>query len=308
MINNLSLHKTVKWRSYLELCKPKVVLLMLFTSAVGMLLAADGYIPWFELIVANFGIALASGAAAAINHYVDRHIDIEMGRTDNRPLPQGAIKPLDAIIFATMLAIIGLSTLFFWINPLTAILTFIGLLGYAVLYTMYLKRNTPHNIVIGGAAGAAPPLLGWVAVTGEVNTEALLLFLIIFIWTPPHFWALAIKKRVEYAKTGIPMLPVTHGVEFTKLHILLYTLMLMAVTLLPFIIHMSGIIYLSGAIALGLGFIYYAFKLYREEGDSLAMKTFAYSIIYLTALFGFLLLDHYARLFIRNFISYSGLS
>ncbi|MCP4412562.1 MAG: protoheme IX farnesyltransferase [Gammaproteobacteria bacterium] len=239
----------------MELCKPKVVLLMLFTSAVGMLLAADGYIPWFELIVANFGIALASGAAAAINHYVDRHIDIEMGRTDSRPLPQGAIKPLDAIIFATILAIIGLSTLFFWINPLTAILTFIGLLGYAVLYTMYLKRNTPHNIVIGGAAGAAPPLLGWVAVTGEVNTEALLLFLIIFIWTPPHFWALAIKKRVEYAKTGIPMLPVTHGVEFTKLHIFLYTLMLMAVTLLPFIIHMSGIIYLSGAIALGLGFI-----------------------------------------------------
>ncbi|MCP4272421.1 MAG: protoheme IX farnesyltransferase [Gammaproteobacteria bacterium] len=302
MEDSVTLNKTVKWRSYLELCKPKVVLLMLFTSAVGMLLAADGYIPWFSLIVANFGIALASGAAAAINHYVDRHIDIEMGRTDNRPLPQGAIKPLDAIIFATILAIIGLSTLFFWINPLTAILTFIGLLGYAVFYTMYLKRNTPHNIVIGGAAGAAPPLLGWVAVTGEVNTEALLLFLIIFIWTPPHFWALAIKKRAEYAKTGIPMLPVTHGVEFTKLHILLYTLMLMAVTLLPFIIHMSGIIYLSGAIALGLGFIYYAFKLYREEGDSLAMKTFAYSIIYLTALFGFLLVDHYARVFIRSFI------
>lgn len=300
MEDTITLITTSKWRSYLELCKPKVVLLMLFTSAVGMLLAAEGYVPWFELIVANFGIALSSGAAAAINHYVDRHIDIQMGRTGNRPLPQGTIKPINAIIFATILAIIGLSILYFWINPLTAVLTFIGLLGYAVFYTMYLKRNTPHNIVIGGAAGAAPPLLGWVAVTGEVNTEALLLFLIIFIWTPPHFWALALKKRVEYAKTGIPMLPVTHGVEFTKLHILLYTLMLMTVTLLPFIIHMSGIIYLSGAIALGLGFIYYAFRLYHEEGDELAMKTFAYSIMYLTALFGFLLVDHYARLFIRS--------
>jgi len=298
----MTIISTSKWRSYLELCKPKVVLLMLFTSAVGMLLAAKGYIPWFELIVANFGIALSSGAAAAINHYVDRHIDIEMGRTGNRPLPQGAIKPINAIIFATILAIIGLSILFFLINPLTAVLTFIGLLGYAVFYTMYLKRNTPHNIVIGGAAGAVPPLLGWVAVTGEVNTEALLLFLIIFIWTPPHFWALALKKRVEYAKTGIPMLPVTHGVKFTKLHILLYTLMLMTVTLLPFIIHMSGIIYLSGAIALGLGFIYFAFRLYRDEGDELAMKTFAYSIFYLTALFGLLLVDHYARVFIRSFI------
>ncbi len=289
--------KPVKWKRYLELCKPKVVLLMLFTSIVGMLLAADGYIPWFELLVANLGIALASGAAAAINHYVDRHIDMEMGRTDSRPLPQGEIKPRNAIIFAITIAIIGESVLYFLINPLTAILTFICLLGYAVFYTMYLKRITPHNIVIGGAA---PPLLGWISVTGEINTEALLLFLIIFIWTPPHFWALAIKRRVEYAKTGIPMLPVTHGVEFTKLHILLYTLMLMAVTLMPFIIHMSGVIYLSGAIALGIGFIVYAVKLYREKGDSMAMKTFAYSIMYLTALFAFLLADHYARLFIRG--------
>ena len=289
-----------QWKSYLVLCKPNVVLLMLFTSAVGMLLAADGYIPWYELIVANLGIALASGAAAAINHYVDRHIDEKMNRTDSRPLPQGDIKPQNAVIFALILAVIGLSILYFAINPLTSILTFIGLLGYAVLYTMYLKRNTPHNIVIGGAAGAAPPLLGWVAVTGEVNTEALLLFLIIFIWTPPHFWALAIKRRAEYAKTGIPMLPVTHGVAFTKLHILLYTLMLLAVTLLPFIIHMSGIIYLSGAIALGIGFIISAAKLYKDDSDRLAMKTFAYSIIYLTALFAFLLVDHYARLFIRG--------
>ncbi|MCP3673321.1 MAG: protoheme IX farnesyltransferase [Gammaproteobacteria bacterium] len=290
----------IKWKRYLELCKPNVVLLMLFTSAVGMLLATDGNIPWFELVVANFGIALSSGAAAAINHYVDRHIDVEMGRTDSRPLPQGEIKPINAIIFAIILATVGLSILFFLINPLTSLLTFIGLLGYAVFYTMYLKRNTPHNIVIGGAAGAAPPLLGWVAVTGEINTEALLLFLIIFIWTPPHFWALAIKRRVEYAKTGVPMLPVTHGVEFTKLHILLYTLMLLAVTLLPFIIHMSGIIYLSGAIALGIGFIISAYKLYRDDGDRLAMKTFVYSIKYLTALFGFLLADHYARLFFRG--------
>lgn len=292
--------KTIKWKRYLELCKPNVVLLMLFTSAVGMLLAANGTIPWFELIVANFGIALSSGAAAAINHYIDRHIDVEMGRTGSRPLPQGEIKPINAVIFAVILAVVGLSVLYVFINPLTALLTFIGLLGYAVFYTMYLKRNTPHNIVIGGAAGAAPPLLGWVAVTGEVNTEALLLFLIIFIWTPPHFWALAIKRRAEYAKTGIPMLPVTHGVEFTKLHILLYTLMLLAVTLLPFIIHMSGIIYLSGAIALGIGFIISAYKLYRDDGDRLAMKTFAYSIMYLTALFGFLLADHYARLVFRG--------
>ena len=290
----------IKWKRYLELCKPNVVLLMLFTSAVGMLLAANGTIPWFELIVANFGIALSSGAAAAINHYIDRHIDVEMGRTDSRPLPQGEIKPINAVIFAIILAFVGLSVLYVFINPLTALLTFIGLLGYAVFYTMYLKRNTPHNIVIGGAAGAAPPLLGWVAVTGEVNTEALLLFLIIFIWTPPHFWALAIKRRAEYAKTGVPMLPVTHGVEFTKLHILLYTLMLLAVTLLPFIIQMSGIIYLSGAIALGIGFIVSAYKLYRDDGDRLAMKTFAYSIMYLTALFGFLLADHYARLVFRG--------
>lgn len=292
----------IKWQRYLELCKPNVVLLMLFTSTVGMLLAAEGYIPWYQLFWANLGIGMASGAAAAINHYVDRHIDIVMARTDSRPLPQGEIKPLNAILFAIVLGSIGLTLLYILINPLTAVLTFICLLGYAVFYTMYLKRNTPHNIVIGGAAGAAPPLLGWVAVTGEVNTEALLLFLIIFIWTPPHFWALAIKRRSEYAKTGIPMLPVTHGVAFTKLHILLYTLMLLAVTLLPFIIHMSGIIYLSGALALGIGFIIYATLLYREEGDRLAMKTFAYSIIYLTALFGFLLVDHYARVFIRGLV------
>jgi len=291
---------SIKWKRYLELCKPNVVLLMLFTSTVGMLLAAEGFIPWYQLFWANLGIGMASGAAAAINHYVDRHIDIAMDRTDSRPLPQGEIKPFNAVIFAIALAVMGESLLYILINPLTAILTFICLLGYAVIYTMYLKRNTPHNIVIGGAAGAAPPLLGWVAVTGEVNTEALLLFLIIFIWTPPHFWALAIKRRVEYAKTGVPMLPVTHGVEFTKLQILLYTLMLLAVTLLPFIIQMSGIIYLAGAISLGIGFIVYAAMLYKEEGDRMAMKTFAYSIIYLTALFGFLLIDHYARIFIRG--------
>lgn len=299
-MSELTINKTAfQWRSYLELCKPNVVLLMIFTSTVGMLLAAPNYIPWHALFFANLGIALASGSAAAINHYVDRRIDAVMTRTKNRPLAQGDLSPTAALMFAGLLGVLGMFILLYFVNLLTAVLTFICLIGYAIIYTVYLKRNTPHNIVIGGAAGAAPPLLGWTAVTGQVNTEALLLFLIIFIWTPPHFWALAIKRREEYSKTGIPMLPVTHGIEFTKIHIVLYTLMLLAVTLLPFIINMSGLIYLSGAVALGLGFIYYAIKLYLGDNDKTAMKTFAYSIVYLTALFAFLLVDHYARLFFR---------
>lgn len=288
-----------QWKSYLELCKPNVVLLMIFTSTVGMLLAAPSYIPWHALIFANLGIALTSGSAAAVNHFVDRRIDAVMARTKQRPLAQGDITPASALGFAAVLGISGMFILIYFVNMLTALLTFICLIGYAIVYTMYLKRNTPHNIVIGGAAGAAPPLLGWTAVTGEVNTEALLLFLIIFIWTPPHFWALAIKRREEYSKTGIPMLPVTHGVDFTKVHILLYTMMLLAVTLLPFIIKMSGLIYLAGAVALGLGFIYHALKLYLDEENKTAMKTFAFSIIYLTGLFAFLLVDHYVRIFMR---------
>jgi protoheme IX farnesyltransferase len=301
-MSELALENTIapQWKRYLELCKPNVVLLMLFTSTVGMLLAAPDYIPWKALLFANLGIALMSAAAAAINHFIDRHIDAIMQRTRNRPLAQKNLSSSSALLFAAVLAISGFLILLYFVNLLTALLTFVSLIGYAIIYTIYLKRHTPHNIVIGGAAGAAPPLLGWTAVTGEVNTEALLLFLIIFIWTPPHFWALAIKRREEYAKTGIPMLPVTHGVEFTKIHIVLYTLMLLAVSLLPFIIKMSGLIYLAGAVALGIGFIYYAIVLYRDENNRTAMKTFAYSITYLTALFAFLLVDHYARLFIRS--------
>ncbi len=286
---------------YLQLCKLKVVALIVFTAVVGMMLATEGMVPLNALIFGTLGIALASAAGAAINHVVDHHIDSQMARTDNRPLPKSRLTQKKAIIFALSIAAIAMVLLISFVNILTAALTFIALIGYAVIYTMFLKRYTPQNIVWGGAAGAAPPLLGWTAVTGEINQEALLLFLIIFVWTPPHFWALAIKRRDEYAKVNVPMLPVTHGVPYTKVQILLYTVMLLLVTLLPFIIQMSGLIYLSGAIALGAGFIYYAFKLFREEGDDHAMKTFAYSIFYLSCLFGFFLVDHYARLAVRFF-------
>jgi protoheme IX farnesyltransferase len=224
-----------------------------------------------------------------------------MERTQGRPLPTGSLSEAKAIVFALTLAVVSMLMLVFLVNALTAFLTFISLIGYAVIYTMFLKRSTPQNIVLGGAAGATPPLLGWTAITGEVNSEALLLFMIIFIWTPPHFWALAIRRREEYAKAGVPMLPVTHGVAFTKLHILLYTVMLVAITLMPFVIHMSGVIYLAGSLALGIGFLYYAIKLYRTDCDRLAMKTFGYSIFYLSALFGFFLADHYVRIIIRTF-------
>jgi protoheme IX farnesyltransferase len=224
-----------------------------------------------------------------------------MERTKGRPLPQGQLTPRAALAFAISIGVLSMLILYFLVNPLTAFLTFISMVGYAVIYTMFLKRATPQNIVLGGAAGAAPPILGWAAVTNEVNYNALLLFLIIFVWTPPHFWALAIKRRKEYAKADIPMLPVTHGVIFTKHHILLYTLLLFAVTMMPFVIQMSGLIYLAGAIALGIGFIYHAYKLYRSEGDEHSMQTFGYSIFYLSALFAFLLIDHYARELIRAF-------
>lgn len=295
------IEQTPKWREYYELCKPKVVMLIIFTAVVGMLLAVPGALPLSKVIFATLGIGLASASGAAINQLVEQRIDAIMARTMNRPLPQGELNARNAFIFAVMLCVISMIILVVKINLLTALLTFISLIGYAVVYTMFLKPATPQNIVLGGAAGAAPPLLGWVAMTGEVSSEALLLFLIIFIWTPPHFWALAIRRREEYASVGIPMLPVTHGVPFTKLQILLYTLLLLAVSLLPFVIHMSGLIYLAGAIALGLGFIWQAFVLYRSETDNHAMKTFGFSIFYLSVLFGFLLLDHYARIFIRYF-------
>lgn len=292
------------WRSYYNLCKPKVVYLIIFTAVVGMLLSSTkGSLPLDTFIAACLGIGLASASGAALNHWVDQRFDVVMERTSNRPLPSGDLLPHQALIFALSLAVIAMAIMLIWTNLLATLLTLISLIGYAVIYTVYLKRTTPQNIVLGGAAGAAPPLLGWCAMTGEVNSEALLLFLIIFLWTPPHFWALAIKRKEEYARAGLPMLPVTHGVAFTKLNILLYTIMLLIVSVMPFLIHMTGLIYFAGAVALGLGFVYHAVKLYKTgESDEHAMKTFAYSIFYLSALFGFLLLDHYARIIYRMFM------
>jgi protoheme IX farnesyltransferase len=290
------------WSQYYSLTKPKVVFLIVFTAMVGMLLAADGAVPLDIFVFGLLGIGLAASSGAAINHVVDEHIDRIMERTRNRPMASGELDQKSALIFALGIGALGITLLVIFVNTLTAVLTFFSLVGYALIYTMYLKRATPQNIVLGGAAGAAPPLLGWTAVTGHVETEALLLFLIIFIWTPPHFWALAIRRREEYAKAGIPMLPVTHGVNFTKIQILLYTILLFLVTLMPFLIQMSGLIYLAGAVSLGLGFLYYAIRLYRDENPNvIAMKTFGYSIFYLSLLFAFLLADHYARLFIRGY-------
>ena len=291
------------WSQYYNLTKPKVVFLIVFTAMVGMLLAADGAVSLNIFVFGLLGIGLAAASGAAINHVVDEHIDRIMERTRNRPLASGELTQKAALIFALSIGVLGILMLVLFVNLLTAILTFFSLVGYALIYTMYLKRATPQNIVLGGAAGAAPPLLGWTAVTGQVETEALLLFLIIFIWTPPHFWALAIRRREEYAKADIPMLPVTHGVDFTKIQILLYTILLFVVTLMPFIVHMSGLIYLAGAISLGIGFMYYAIKLYRDkEPNVIAMKTFGYSIFYLSLLFAFLLVDHYVRIFIRGYL------
>ena len=291
--------KRVCWRDYLELCKPKVVALIVFTAIVGMLLAVPGLPPLDAVIFGTLGIGLASGSAAAINHVVDQKIDAIMGRTHNRPIPQGAMKSRDALIFALAIGAISMAILVVWVNVLTAALTFFSLIGYAVIYTMYLKRATPQNIVIGGAAGAAPPLLGWTAVTGSVDPGALLLFLIIFTWTPPHFWALAIHRADDYKKVGMPMLPVTHGKDYTRLQILLYTVLLFVVTLLPFSYGMSGWLYLVGAVALNLMFMVYAVRLYRDDNEKLPMKTFGFSIVYLMILFALLLVDHYVPLFMN---------
>jgi len=291
--------KRVCWREYLELCKPKVVALIVFTAIVGMLLAVPGLPPLDAVIYGILGIGLASGSAAAINHVVDQKIDAIMGRTHNRPIPQGAMKSRDALIFALAIGAISMAILIMWVNVLTAALTFFSLIGYAVIYTMYLKRATPQNIVIGGAAGAAPPLLGWTAVTGSVDPGALLLFLIIFTWTPPHFWALAIHRADDYKKVGMPMLPVTHGKDYTRLQILLYTVLLFVVTLLPFSYGMSGWLYLVGAVALNLMFMVYAVRLYRDDNEKLPMKTFGFSIVYLMILFALLLVDHYVPLFMN---------
>ena len=285
-------------KSYLGLCKLKVVALIVFTAMVGMFLATSppGMVPWDVLLLGNLGIGMAASAAAAINHVLDAREDAKMARTRQRPLPQGDVSERDALVFAILLGALSMVILVVFINTLTAILTFLSLVGYAVVYTMYLKRATPQNIVIGGAAGAAPPVLGWVALTGTVDPHSLLLFLIIFIWTPPHFWALAIHRRDEYAKVDIPMLPVTHGVPFTRLQILLYTIMLIVVSVLPFVFKMSGLFYLAGALLLGGGFLYYAVLLMKGDDESVAMKTFGYSIWYLMAMFTILLVDHYLSL------------
>lgn len=281
-------------RDYLELTKPRVVALITFTAMVGMLLATPGMVPWEILVFGSLGIALMAGSAAAINHLVDRRVDAMMARTRHRPLPSGHLESWQVLGFAVIIGLVGLGLLLAFTNPLTAILTFASLIGYAVIYTLFLKRATPQNIVIGGAAGAAPPLLGWTAVTGQVDSGALLLFLIIYIWTPPHFWALAIHRRHDYANADIPMLPVTHGVAFTRLHILLYTILLFLITLLPFLTGMSGWIYLISAVLLGLRFLSYAVRLYATGDDRLAMPTFGFSIVYLFGLFAALMLDHYA--------------
>jgi protoheme IX farnesyltransferase len=284
------------WRDYLELTKPKVVVLMLITSLVGMFLATRAGVPWRVLLFGNLGIALCAGGAAVVNHVVDRRIDALMARTHKRPIAEGRISPVAALSFALLLALAGQALLLIFTNQLTAWLTLASLLGYAVIYTGFLKLATPQNIVVGGLAGAAPPLLGWVAVTGHVSAEPLLLMLIIFAWTPPHFWALAIHRKDEYAKADVPMLPVTHGEHYTKVHIVLYTLMLTAVSLLPFVIHMSGVLYLLCALALGGRFLFWAGVLYRGTRPHAAISTFKYSIYYLFALFIALLADHYLLL------------
>ncbi|MGB5097070.1 MAG: heme o synthase [Porticoccaceae bacterium] len=286
-------HAPANWRDYLELCKPNVVLVMIVTAVIGMFLAVPGMVPARILILGNLGIALCAAAAAAVNHLVDRHIDLKMARTLNRPVAQGRIEPSQVLLFAAVLGTAGMAILLVWINALTAWLTLASLLGYAVVYTLYLKRATPQNIVIGGLAGAAPPLLGWTAVTGEVHSHALLLVLIIFAWTPPHFWALALHRKDEYARANIPMLPVTHGERYTKLHILLYTILMVLVTVLPYLTGMSGWLYLLGALVLGGGFLYWALRLYVGTDATLGMTTFKYSIIYLLALFAIMLVDHY---------------
>jgi len=295
--SHLAAPGSATWRDFLELGKPKVVSLIVFTAVVGMFLAVPGLPPLAALLWGTLGIGLAASSAAAINHVVDRRYDEQMARTMGRPIPSGAVTTTQALGYAGVIGVASMLLLWLLVNPLTAVLTFASLIGYAFLYTVWLKHVTPQNIVIGGAAGAAPPVLGWTAVTASVDPHALLLFLIIFAWTPPHFWALAIARREDYARAGIPMLPVAYGVEFTRLHILLYTILLVIVTLLPYLTGMTGLIYLATAVALGAVFVRYAVAL-RRPGSSaeLPMKVFRYSINYLMLLFAALLIDHYFML------------
>jgi heme o synthase len=283
----------IPFADYFELTKPRVVTLIVFTAVIGMFLAVPGIPPWKALVFGNLGIWLAASSAAAINHLLDRRIDEKMARTSHRPLPTGSLSGRQVLIFALTLGGLSMLLLVFFVNWLTAMLTFFSLIGYAVIYTVYLKHATPQNIVIGGAAGAAPPVLGWVAVTNEVHAFSLLLFLIIFVWTPPHFWALAIFRREDYAKAMVPMLPVTHGVEYTRWQILFYTILLILVSLLPWFAGMSGVFYLGGALVLGAVFLYYAIRLMNPPNEMFAMKVFSYSIWYLMLLFAFLLIDHW---------------
>ncbi len=281
------------WEDYLELTKPRVVALMIITALIGNCMAVPGWVPWEPLVLGNLGIALCAGAAAAINHVVDERIDQQMDRTQGRPVAQGRITQTKAIAFAAILSLLGIGILVIWVNTITAVLSVASLIGYAFIYTMFLKRATPQNIVIGGLAGAAPPLLGWTAVTGEIHGHALLLVLIIFAWTPPHFWALAIHRREEYARVGIPMLPVTHGVGFTALHILLYTILMVLITVLPFVTGMSDWLYLASALILGAIFLYWSIEIIRDKNRQAPMETFKYSITYLCVLFIAMLADHW---------------
>ncbi|MCB1615772.1 MAG: heme o synthase [Pseudomonadales bacterium] len=292
--------KTAGWQDYLELTKPKVVLLLMVTAIAGMFLATNpaGMVPIDILIYASVGLSLAMGASAVVNHVVDQRIDMLMARTHNRPVASGKIKPLPALLFAVVLTASSLTILDFFVNRITAVLTFLGVIGYAIIYTLYLKRATPQNIVIGGLAGAIPPLLGWTSVTNSIDPEAFALVLIIFIWTPPHFWALAIHRRDDYAKAEIPMLPVTHGIDFTKTNILYYTILLFITALIPFLIRMSGLIYLVSALILGFVFMAYAIKLKYFPESSTPMKTFGFSITYLFLLFIALLVDHYFLIYL----------
>lgn len=284
---------------YYALTKPRVVSLIMFTAIVGMFLSTPGMVPLTSLVLGTLGIGLAAASGAAANQLLDQRYDTVMARTQNRPLPTGQLNTFQALSFATLMAALSMVILVHWVNVLTAILTFVSLVGYAVVYTVFLKHWTPQNIVIGGAAGAAPPVLGWAAVTGNVSSDALLLFLIIFCWTPPHFWALALYRRHEYADAGIPMLPVTHGNKFTRLHILLYTVLLAAASVMPFATQMSGWVYLLGALALNGRFIAYAMQLYRSYNDALAQRTFRFSIQYLALLFALMLIDHYRHFYLH---------
>lgn len=292
-MTDITSNQAASWRDFYEMCKPRVVMLMILTSLVGMFLAVPGMVPMDVLIFGNLGIALVAGSGAVVNHLIDRKIDIIMKRTHNRPVAQGRVEPRQAAVFAIAIGVLGMAILLFLVNPLSAWLTLASFIGYAFIYTGYLKHATPQNIVIGGLSGAMPPLLGWAAVTGTIEPGALILVLIIFAWTPPHFWALAIHRKDEYAKSGVPMLPVTHGEFVTKVHIIVYTVMLIAASVLPFFTGMSSWLYLGSALALGIGFLVWSILLMVRPRPTTAMDTFKYSILYLALLFVALVVDHY---------------